>query len=68
MAVGTQRQVLWEGEGQPLTDQPGQLWSGLTDNYLRVTTVVPPDVVLHNRTTATQLTAVSGETLLGLLV
>ncbi len=65
--VGTQRPVLWEGEGQPLTDQPGRLWSGLTDNYLRITTVVPADIDLHNRTTMTQLTAVSGETLLGVL-
>ncbi len=63
--VGTQRSVLWEGEGQPLTDQPGRLWSGLTDNYLRVTTVVDEDVDLHNRVTPTQLTGPSGETLLG---
>ncbi len=66
--IGTQRPVLWEGEGQPLTDQPGRLWSGLTDNYLRVTTVVAEEVNLHNQTTPTQLTAVSGETLLGVLV
>ena len=32
--IGTTRPVLWEGAGQSLTDQPGLLWSGLTDNYL----------------------------------
>jgi len=66
--IGTQRPVLWEGEGQPLTDQPGRLWSGLTDNYLRVTTVVAEAMDLHNRATPTKLTGASGETLLGELV
>lgn len=63
--VGTTRPVLWEGVGQPLTDQPGRLWSGLTDNYLRVTTVADEAVDLHNVTKATHLTAVRGEGLLG---
>lgn len=63
--VGTARPVLWEGEGQPLTDQPGRLWSGLTDNYLRVTTVADEAVDLHNVTKATKLIGVCGEALLG---
>ena len=63
--VGAIRPVLWEGEGQPLTDQPGRLWSGLTDNYLRVTTVVDEAVDLHNVTKATRLLAVCGEGLVG---
>lgn len=66
--VGTARPVLWEGVGQPLTDQPGRLWSGLTDNYLRVTTVVDEAVDLHNVTKTTRLVEVCGETLLGVFV
>lgn len=66
--VGATRLVLWEGAGQPLTDQPGRLWSGLTDNYLRVTTVADEAVDLHNVTTATKLLEVSGEGLLGELL
>lgn len=63
--VGAVRPVLWEGEGQPLTDQPGRLWSGLTDNYLRVTTVADEAVDLHNVTKATKLIDICGEGLLG---
>lgn len=66
--VGTARPVLWEGEGQPLTDQPGRLWSGLTDNYLRVTTVVDEGIDLHNVIKRVQLTDRCGETLLGVFV
>jgi threonylcarbamoyladenosine tRNA methylthiotransferase MtaB len=66
--IGTIRPVLWEGEGQPLTDQPGRLWSGLTDNYLRVTAVVDERVDLHNVMKPTQLTDLEGEFLLGVLV
>jgi tRNA A37 methylthiotransferase MiaB len=63
--IGTQRPVLWEGEGRPLTDQSGQLWSGLTDNYLRVMAVAPADVDLHNRITLVDLEAVNGDFLSG---
>ena len=66
--IGTIRPVLWEGEGQPLTDQPGRLWSGLTDNYLRVTAVVDERVDLHNVMKPTQLTNLEGEFLLGVLL
>jgi hypothetical protein len=46
--LGALRPVLWEGAGQPLADQPGRLWSGLTDNYLRVHTIAPAAADLHN--------------------
>ena len=59
--VGTVRPVLWEGVGQPLADQPGCLWSGLTDNYLRVMTVAPPEVNLRNRLTAVMLDSLQGD-------
>ena len=65
--LGTTRPVLWEGEGQPLTDQPGRLWSGLTDNYLRVMAVVDKGVDLHNVMEPTQLTNLDGEFLLGVV-
>jgi threonylcarbamoyladenosine tRNA methylthiotransferase MtaB len=61
--VGTVRPVLWEGIGQPLTDQTGALWAGLTDNYLRVTGVAPAKIVLHNQITPVRLDALHGETL-----
>jgi len=49
--VGTTRPVLWEGEGQPLIDEPGLLlWSGMTDNGLRVQTLAPRPLDLHGRT------------------
>jgi threonylcarbamoyladenosine tRNA methylthiotransferase MtaB len=54
--LDTVRPVLWEGAGQPLADQPGRLWSGLTDNYLRVHTVAPAAADLHNRILPTRLT------------
>ena len=63
--IGTTRPVLWEGVGQPLSDQTGLRWSGLTDNYLRVTAVAPPDVDLHNRCLPVHLAAVEGESFLG---
>jgi threonylcarbamoyladenosine tRNA methylthiotransferase MtaB len=65
--VGQQRMVLWEGEGQRLTDQPGRLWSGLTDNYLRVLAVAPPEEQLHGVMTAVRLDEVRGDHLLGTL-
>lgn len=63
--LGTTRPVLWEGTGRALTDQPGCLWSGLTDNYLRVMAVAPTGVDLHNRITPVQLAELSGDTLFG---
>lgn len=65
--LGAVRPVLWEGSGQVLTDQPELLWSGLTDNYLRVMTVAPAEVDLHNRLAPTLLTELRGDTLFGAL-
>ncbi len=67
--VGTVRPVLWEGQGEPVTDRPDMhLWTGLTDNYLRVMTYVPSDVDLHNRITPTRLDELHGETFFGRIV
>ncbi len=63
--VGTVRPVLFEGEGQPLTDEAGLLWSGLTDNYLRVATVVPEGIDLHNCLLPIHLIDIQGEVLQG---
>jgi len=63
--VGQQRPVLWEGEGQALTDQSGRLWSGLTDNYLRVMAVAPAQVNLHNVMTPVKLDELNGDMLIG---
>jgi threonylcarbamoyladenosine tRNA methylthiotransferase MtaB len=63
--LGTVRPVLWEGEGQPLTDQPGRLWSGFTDNYLRVMAVAAPELELHGQITPVRLDEIQGATMLG---
>jgi threonylcarbamoyladenosine tRNA methylthiotransferase MtaB len=45
--VGSEREVLWEGAGDPLPD--GRLaWTGYTDNYLRVRTEVAAPADLEN--------------------
>ena len=66
--LGVVRPVLWEGVGQPLADQPGRLWSGLTDNYLRVHAVAPAETDLHNRILPTQLIQLEGATFLGEII
>jgi len=64
--VGATRPVLWEGSGQQLTDQAGALlWSGLTDNYLRVTAQAPASLDLGNRINPVRLDELHGETLYG---
>jgi len=65
--LGAVRPVLWEGEGQPLTDQPGRLWSGLTDNYLRVMVIAPEELDLHNQLRAVLLQTADHEVILGQL-
>lgn len=50
--VGQTRPVLWE-QAEP--DGDGHLWSGLTDNYLRVLTAAPADSDLSNRITPAAL-------------
>ncbi len=59
------RPVLFEGDGQPLTDEPGLLWRGLTDNYLRVAVVAPESIDLHNRLLPVHLTTLQQETFHG---
>ena len=62
------RPVLFEGTGQPLTNEAGRLWSGLTDNYLRVAVVAPATLDLHNRCLPVTLLAHDGEQISGELV
>lgn len=66
--VGAVRPVLWEGQGRPLADQPDLLWSGLTDNYLRVQTVAPPGDNLHNRIAPASLVALHSDGFWGTLI
>ncbi|MBI3960076.1 MAG: tRNA (N(6)-L-threonylcarbamoyladenosine(37)-C(2))-methylthiotransferase MtaB [Chloroflexi bacterium] len=67
--VGDTRPVLWEGQGQPVTNQPGMLlWSGHTDNYLRVLAHAPAGEDLRNRLLPTRLDELHSETLLGTLL
>ena len=64
--VGATRPVLWEGAGRQLTDQADTLlWSGLTDNYLRVTAQAPGGTDISNRITPVRLEELHGETLYG---
>ena len=64
--IGSTRPVLWEGSGRQLTDQPDSvIWSGLTDNYLRVTAQAPSGLDLGNRITPVRLDELHGETLYG---
>jgi threonylcarbamoyladenosine tRNA methylthiotransferase MtaB len=65
--LGQVRPVLWEGEGQPLADQSRRLWTGLTDNYLRVMAIAPEDAALHGMITPVYLQSLDGEILMGLL-
>jgi threonylcarbamoyladenosine tRNA methylthiotransferase MtaB len=55
--LGTTRPVLWEGTGAEAGD--GRVWSGYTDNYLRVRVRVEGDVELENQITPARLTAIS---------
>ena len=45
-----------------------RLWSGYTDNYLRVLAHAPADQDLRNCITPTRLDAVHGETFFGILL
>jgi len=65
--VGGTRPVLWENRVETLhatSLRPGwDVWSGLTDNYLRVLAAVPAHLDLHNRITFARLTQLEGEVL-----
>ena len=63
--AGTARSVLFEGEGKPLADEPGRLWFGLTDNYLRVAVVAPESADLHNVLAPVHLAGVEGDVMHG---
>jgi threonylcarbamoyladenosine tRNA methylthiotransferase MtaB len=63
--LGQIRPVLWEGEGQSILESDQHVWAGLTDNYLRVLTVVPSSVNLHNRITPVRLDRLEGDALWG---
>ncbi len=43
--LGASRTVLWEEELNPLPSSEGRLWTGLTDNYLRVQTMSDDDLL-----------------------
>jgi threonylcarbamoyladenosine tRNA methylthiotransferase MtaB len=66
--VGSVRPVLWENTRHELTGTSECLWTGYTDNYLKVTTVAPAQVDLCNRLTAVRLEALEGDTLHGTII
>ncbi|HSN74404.1 MAG TPA: tRNA (N(6)-L-threonylcarbamoyladenosine(37)-C(2))-methylthiotransferase MtaB, partial [Anaerolineae bacterium] len=60
--LGDVRPVLWEALERP-ANGAGPLWSGLTDNYLRVHTAAPAGLDLENRITPARLASLDGTTL-----
>ena len=58
--IGTVRPVLWESKGQ---DSASNVWSGLTDNYIRIYSENPSD--LKNHITATSLLGFGPKGLIG---
>lgn len=71
--VGGCRPVLWEWpRGDAVTTgadgQSMQVWTGFTDNYLRVAVEAPVGVALHNTITPVRLDALHGDTLFGTLM
>jgi hypothetical protein len=52
--------VLWENVGVPQPDGRFR-WTGHTDNYLAVETIVPPGLDLTNRITPALLVAPSAD-------
>jgi threonylcarbamoyladenosine tRNA methylthiotransferase MtaB len=70
--VGSTRPVLWERPQGDLTDGQGEagvarLWTGFTDNYLRVSLEAPPEVDLHNQIVPSYLAGLHGDTIFGTL-
>ena len=69
--VGQTHRVLYESRaasehtGAVCDEAPGVLWSGLTDNYLRVRTALPAGLDARNRILPTRLVEVSGGDLIG---
>ena len=62
--IGRSMPVLWENN-EPFGF--GRQWSGLTDNYLRVTTQTAPEIDLRNRIIATDLIELAPAALVGQL-
>ena len=63
--LGSHRQVLWESSlpgGADSARRADTVWSGLTDNYIRVRTQSEAD--LRNRVTRAELLKLVGETVL----
>ena len=60
--LGDVRPVLWETLERP-ANGAGPLWSGLTDNYLRVQAIAPAGLDLENRITPARLVAIDGQAL-----
>jgi threonylcarbamoyladenosine tRNA methylthiotransferase MtaB len=70
--IGSQRPVLWERPQGELVEEQGEqgvarLWTGFTDNYLRVCLEAPPALDLHNQILPTYLAALHGDTIFGRL-
>lgn len=63
--VGQTRPVLWEHEQASPTPGAVRMWTGLTDNYLRVHAIAPADRDLHNQITEVHLTGLIGDELAG---
>ncbi len=63
--VNSVRPVLWEGRPREVAERPdARLWSGQTDNGLRVETWAPRPLELHGRLLPARLAAGAGESLL----
>jgi threonylcarbamoyladenosine tRNA methylthiotransferase MtaB len=60
--LGDVRPVLWEALERP-ANGAGPLWSGLTDNYLRVQAIAPAGLDLENRIMPARLVAFDGQVL-----
>lgn len=60
--LGDVRTVLWETLERP-ANGAGPVWSGLTDNYLRVQATAPAGLALENRITPARLVSVNGATI-----
>jgi threonylcarbamoyladenosine tRNA methylthiotransferase MtaB len=57
--LGKTRPALWESSGRGQGGEYGQVWGGLTDNYIRVNTVSNHDI--SDRITQAKLTSLDGE-------
>lgn len=71
--LGTVRPVLWERAQGDLDAGQGEsgaarLWTGFTDNYLRVSVEMPPGVDLHNQILPTYLEGLHAGSIFGRLV